>query len=269
MRNECETVKIPVIGYGTWDVRGNQGKEAIKEALSVGYRLIDTAQMYGNEEIVGQAIRESEIARDQIFVTTKISHSCRTAEETRKSIHSSLKKLGLEYVDLLLIHEPYRTYREMYHGLELELENGTAKSIGVSNFNKKQMEALLETAEVMPAINQVESHVYYPQLEFQKTLQETGIRMQSWGPFTEGRRDIFREKVLVEIGEKHGKSSAQIALKFLVQNDICVIPKSIHKNRMEENLNIFDFSLDEKDMQRIKGLDGGHSLFGWYNGQWM
>lgn len=255
---------LPQIGFGTWDVRGSIGKKVLLEALSVGYRLIDTAEMYGNEDIAGAAVRESGIDREEIFVTSKISHECRTARETVEAVKESLRKMGLDYLELMLIHEPYGSYEVMYEGLEEALSKGLVRHIGVSNFNEGLLATLLESAHIRPFVNQIESHVYYPQLDFAKKMKEKGIQMQSWGPFTEGRRDIFHEKILLEIGEEHNKTAGQIALRYLTQNGICVIPKSSKRSRMEENLNIFDFELTEEDMKKIAALDEGESLFGWY-----
>ena len=263
------TDTLPLIGFGTWDVRGNRGKEIIKDALTVGYRLIDTAEMYGNEEIVGAAVRESGIARDAVFVTDKISHKCNSVTETKRAVQDALKKMGLDYLDLMLIHEPYSTYEAMYQGLCEAMREGLVTHIGISNFNESQLSALLRTPEVKPFVNQIESHVYYPQLVFEEKLRLQGIRMQSWGPFTERRRDIFRERILMEIADKHNKTAGQVALRYLVQNGIHVIPKSSRRSRMEENLAIFDFELDREDLNLIGELDEHRSLFGWYRGQWM
>ena len=260
---------LPDVGFGTWDVRGDHGKEILKEALAVGYRLIDTAEMYENEDIVGTAVKESGIPRDQIFVTSKISHKCKSAADTKRAVQEALKRMRLDYVDLMLIHEPYSTYGAMYQGLQDAMQEGLVEHIGVSNFNEQQLVSLLKIADEKPAVNQIESHIYYPQLAFSGKLREQGIQMQSWAPFTEGRRDVFHETILLDIGEKHGKSVGQIALRYLVQNGICVIPKSSERNRMEENLDVFDFELDREDIELIQHLDGKRSLFGWYTGQWM
>ena len=260
---------LPVLGFGTWDIRGDWGRKIIKEALSVGYRLIDTAEMYANEDIVGAAIRESGIPRDKIFVTSKISHKCKTATDTKEAVKDALKRMGIDYVDLMLIHEPYSSYKAMYQGLQDAMQEGLVRHIGVSNFDEHQLSALIKSSDVMPAVDQIESHVYFPQLAFSQKLAAKGIQMQSWGPFTEGRKDIFHEEILLEIGEKYHKQAGQVALRYLIQNHICVIPKTSNRSRMEENWNIFDFELDSEDLNHIEKLDEKQSLFGWYTGQWM
>ena len=257
-------VKIPMVGFGTWNVRGQAGQEAIVTALKTGYRLIDTAQMYQNEKIVGEAIKQSGIKREDLFITTKLYRNCESYEKAKAGIHKSLQDLQLNYIDLLLIHEPYETSLDMYEALKEAYQEGLVRAIGISNFNAAKYEDFIRSCGIIPAINQVESHVYFPRLELKKTLEKHGTKMQSWGPFTEGRRPIFKDPTLCEIAKKHHKTSAQIALKFLVQNGIAVIPKSVHEDRMKENFEIFDFSLDDSDLKRIAALDEHRSLFGWY-----
>lgn len=258
-------MQMPMIGLGTWDVRGENGKESILRAIDSGYRLIDTAQMYENEEIVGQAVRQSGLARKDIFITTKIYRPCTTYKKAKEAIERSLMELQMDYVDLLLIHEPYDTSLEMYEAMKEYYQQGKIKALGVSNFNCRKYNAFVKECGMIPVMNQVESHVYYPQLELKEQLEQKGTRMQSWASFTEGRRDIFREPLLLELAEKYGKTSAQIALKFLVQNGIAVIPKSVHRERMIQNMDIFDFMITNEDMNRIKCLDEGKTLFGWYD----
>lgn len=257
-------VKMPMIGFGTWDIRGVQGKRSILEALETGYRLIDTAQMYENEDIVGMAVKESGFSRKEIFLTTKLYRPCASYQNAKSGIERSLNKLQTDYIDLLLIHEPYENALEMYRALQEAYTDGKVKAIGISNFDAKRYERFIQSCGIIPAVNQVESHVYYPQLALKGLLGSHGTQMQSWGSFTEGRRNIFAEPLLNRIGVKHGKSSAQVALRFLIQNGIAVIPKSIHRQRMEENLAIFDFQLTPEDMEQMKSLDRGKSLFGWY-----
>lgn len=257
-------VQMPMIGFGTWDVRGKQGKRSILEALETGYRLIDTAQMYENEAIVGAAVKESGLARDEVFLTTKLYRPCASYQGAKAGIERSLNVLQTDYIDLFLIHEPYDTASEMYQALKEAHQAEKIRAIGISNFNAARYEAFVRSCDVPPAVNQVESHVYFPQLALKNLLDGYGTQMQSWGSFTEGRRNIFVEPLLTQIGAKYGKSSAQVALRFLVQNGIAVIPKSVHRQRMEENIAVFDFQLTTEDIERIRSLDGRKSLFGWY-----
>ncbi|OUN33188.1 2,5-diketo-D-gluconic acid reductase [Faecalibacterium sp. An77] len=256
-------VQMPALGFGTWTLRGEEGRRCIREALEVGYRLLDTARMYENEDVVGQALRDSGLPREEVFLTTKLWEPSNSYQKAKADIDRSLKTLGTDYVDLLLLHEPYPESEEMYRAMEEALRAGKARAIGVSNFNQEEYDRLAERCSIRPAVNQVESHVYYPRLTLQKDLAARGTRMQSWAPFTEGRRDVFHEPVLVEIGAAHGKTAAQTALRYLVQNGIAVIPKSAHRERMEENFSIFDFALTGEEMARIGQLTDGVSLFGW------
>ncbi len=262
-------VRMPAAGFGTWDVRGTAGENIIRMALDTGYRLIDTAQMYDNEEIVGKAVRESGIPRRDIFVTTKLSRPCATEEETARSIASSLQRLGLDYVDLLLIHEPYRASVTMYRAMEKAYEQGLARAIGISNFLPVPFQRLLQNCRIIPMVNQIESHVYYMQLDQRDLLEKAGTKMQAWASFTEGRKPIFTDPLLNDIARRYGRTAAQIALRYQLQNGIMVIPKTAHRERMEENLNVFDFILQPEDMRLIGILDQGRSLFNWYGDDWM
>ena len=253
--------KMPMIGFGTWDVHK---EDTILQAIEVGYRLFDTAQMYGNESVVGKAIKKSGMDRNEFFITTKLSHDIQTIDETLDCIQSSLNTLQMDYVDCLLVHEPYKHSIEMYKACEIALERGWTRSIGVSNFNSGFLKNVLENTDIVPVINQIESHVYYPQFSYKSEMNELGIQMQAWAPFTEGRRNIFSEPILLSIRQKYGKTSGQVALRYLVQNGILVIPKSSHKERMKENLDIFDFILDEDDLKKLNSLNINRSLFGWY-----
>lgn len=257
-------VQMPIMGFGTWDVRGAEGEHSILDALEVGYRLIDTAQMYGNERVIGNAIRHSGLPREELFITTKLYSPSTSYRKARAGIEHSLNELQSDYIDLLLIHEPYAQSLEMYQAFKEAYHEGKVKAIGISNFNARLYGEFISSCEIIPAINQVESHVYFPQLELKKRMAENGTQMQAWAPFTEGRRNIFDNKILKAIGEAHEKSAAQIALKYLVQNQIAVIPKSSNKNRMRENISLFDFQLTEEEIKQIQNLDGGKTLFGWY-----
>lgn len=257
-------VQMPVIGFGTWDMRGEQGKRSILEALEIGCCLIDTAQMYENEDIVGAAVKESSLPRDEVFLTTKLYGPCASYQGAKAGIEQSLNVLQTDYIDLFLIHEPYDNASEMYEALKEAHRAEKIRAIGISNFDVNRYEEFVRSCDVLPAVNQVESHVYFPQLALKNLLDSFGTQMQSWGSFTEGRRNIFVEPLLIQIGARYGKSSAQVALRFLVQNKIAVIPKSVHQERMAQNIDIFDFALTSEEMVQIQGLDGGCSLFGWY-----
>lgn len=257
-------IPMPVVGFGTWDVRGEKGKQCILDALELGYRLIDTAQMYDNEEIVGKAVRESGLPRQDVFLTTKLYRPSASYQKAKAGIERSLNELQTDYIDLLLIHEPYENALEMYEALKEAYQARKIRAIGVSNFDARKYQTFIGSCGVIPAVNQVESHVYYPQLTLKKLLDSHGTQMQSWASFTEGRKNIFAEPLLNQIGAEHGKSAAQVALRYLVQNGIAVIPKSVHKERMAQNLDIFDFSLTPDDMDAIGQLNQSRSLFGWY-----
>ena len=253
-----------MIGFGTWDIRGEAGKQSILTALDLGYRLIDTAQMYENEYIVGCAVKESGIPREELFLTTKIYRPNTTCQKAKSGIEQSLNELQTDYIDLLLIHEPYKSAPEMYEAFKEALRDGKVRAIGISNFDSEKYKEFVRSCEIIPAVNQVESHVYFPQLELKNLLNSYGTQMQSWASFTEGRKNIFAEPVLKEIGARHGKTSGQIALRYLIQNGIAVIPKSVHRERMAENLAVLDFALTPSELSAISRLNGNTSLFGWY-----
>ena len=253
-----------MIGFGTWDIRGEAGKQSILTALDLGYRLIDTAQMYENEYIVGCAVKESGIPREELFLTTKIYRPRTTYQKAKSGIEQSLNELQTDYIDLLLIHEPYKSAPEMYEAFKEALRDGKVRAIGISNSDAEKYKEFVRSCEIIPAVNQVESHVYFPQLELKNLLNSYGTQMQSWASFTEGRKNIFAEPVLKEIGARHGKTSGQIALRYLIQNGIAVIPKSVHRERMAENLAVLDFALTPSELSAISRLNGNSSLFGWY-----
>lgn len=236
-------------------------ERCVAEALHVGYRSIDTAQAYLNEEQVGNAIRKSNIVRDEIFFTTKVWISNAGEERTTHSIKESLYKLQTDYVDLLLIHQPFGDYYGTWRALETAYKTGKARAIGVSNFYPDRFIDLAEHVEIKPMVNQVETHVFNQQVKAQKIMEKYGTRIMSWGPFAEGRNNFFANPVLVRIGEKYSKSSAQVALRYLIQRGVIVIPKSVHIERMRQNMEVFDFILAEDDMSAIAVLDEGKSLF--------
>ena len=257
-------VKMPVIGLGTWNLMGREGIFAMEQAIDIGYRMIDTAIMYCNEKEVGQAIRNSGIDRSEMFVTDKINRQYASYEKTKKAVDHCLEETGLDYIDLILVHEPYETYKDMYRALEEAYEAGKVRAIGVSNLNRRLYDSLRKDCNIIPAVNQVECHVYYPQLIYRKYMEDQGTLMQSWAPFTEGKKKIFDEPVLKEVASAHGKTASQIALKYLLNYGIPVLPKSSKAAHLKENIDLFDFELEEEELSMIEELDGRKSLFGWY-----
>lgn len=254
-------VQMPMLGYGVYQVDPAEAERCVLDAVSVGYRSIDTAQAYANEEGVGNAITKCGVPRQNLFITTKVWISNAGYERARASIDESLHKLQTDYVDLLLIHQPFGDYYGTYRAMEEAYREGKVKAIGVSNFYPDRLLDLHHFAEIKPAVNQVETHVFCQQKIAKEYMKKNGIQIESWGPFAEGKNDYFHNPVLQEIGAKYGKSTAQTALRFLLQSDVVVIPKSTHKERMEENFNVFDFELTQEEMGRIEALDGGESLF--------
>lgn len=254
-------VKMPILGYGVYQTPPEETERCVLEAIEVGYRSIDTAQAYGNEEGVGNALVKCGLPREELFIITKIWISNAGYEKAKASIEESLKKLKTDYIDLLLIHQPFGDYYGSYRAMEEAYQEGKVRAIGVSNFYPDRYLDITHFASVKPAVNQVETHVFQQQKIAKEYMKKNGTQIMSWGPFAEGKNDYFNNPVLKEIGEKYGKSVAQVALRFLLQSDVVVIPKSVHKNRMEENFNVFDFRLTEEDMARIEALDGGEGLF--------
>lgn len=256
-------VDLPLAGLGTWDLRGTRCVEAVRAALDLGCRLIDTAQMYDNEAQVGRALRESGVAREEIFLTTKIYRPSSSYEKAAAAIDRSLKTLGLDYVDLLLLHEPYPYGPEMYRAMEDAYRAGKARAIGISNYDERLYPAFLTRCEIVPAVNQVECHAYYQKEAFQREMLARGTVLQAWAPLAQGMDGLTDHPVLREIGESHGKTAAQVALRFLVQRGISVVPKSKRPERLRENLALFDFSLTEEEMDRVRALDRRDTLFPW------
>lgn len=254
-------VEMPILGYGVYQVTPEECERCVADALSVGYRSIDTAQAYFNEQQVGDAIRKSGIAREEIFLTTKVWITNAGEERAARSIDESLRKLQTDYVDLLLIHQPFGDYYGTWRAMEAAYKAGKARAIGVSNFYPDRFIDLAEHVEIKPMINQVETHVFNQQRKAQEIMERYGTRIMSWGPFAEGRNNLFTNPVLVNIGEKYGKSSAQVALRYLIQRGVIVIPKSVRIERMRQNMEVFDFALADDDMAAIAALDGGKSLF--------
>ena len=254
-------VEMPILGYGVYQVTPEECERCVSDALSMGYRMVDTAQAYANEEGVGNAVKKSGIPREELFLVTKVWISNAGYEKAKASIDESLRKLQTDYIDLLLIHQPFNDYYGTYRAMEEAYKAGKLRAIGVSNFYPDRFIDLAEFCDIKPMVNQVETHVFNQQRQPQEIMKEYGTQIMSWGPFAEGRNDFFTNPVLKAIGEKYGKSVAQTALRFLIQRDVVVIPKSTHKERMEQNLDVFDFSLSAEDMETIGKLDKGESLF--------
>lgn len=253
-------IKMPLEGFGVFQVPDPaQCKQAVLDAINSGYRLIDTAAAYMNEEAVGAAIKESGVDRSELFITTKLWIQDADYESAKKAIQTSLDKLGLDYLDLYLIHQPMGDYVGAYRAMEEAYKEGTLRAIGVCNFYPARLADLCETVDVIPAVNQVELHPFFQQEDALALMKEYGVRPEAWGPFAEGNHGIFTHPVLSSIGEKYGKSAAQVALRWNVQRGVVVIPKSVHKDRIEQNMNIWDFELSEDDMNEIAKLDLGHS----------
>lgn len=254
-------VRMPILGYGVYQVDPKECERCVSDAISAGYRLIDTAQAYNNEEGVGAAIAKSGIAREELFLVTKVWISNAGYDKAKASIDESLRKLGTDYVDLLLIHQPFGDYYGTYRAMEEAYREGKARAIGVSNFYPDRLIDIASFVEIPPMVNQVETHVFNQQTEAQKIMDKYGCRIMSWGPFAEGRNDFFTNPVLESIGAKYGKSVAQVGLRFLIQRGVIVIPKSTHLERMKQNMEVFDFSLSDDDMKAITALDMERSQF--------
>ena len=254
-------VKMPILGYGVYQTPPEETEECVLEAIKTGYRSIDTAQAYGNEEGVGNAIVKCGLPREDLFITTKVWITNAGYEKAKASIEESLKKLKTDYIDLLLIHQPFGDYYGTYRAMEEAYKDGKVRAIGVSNFYPDRYLDIIHFAEVKPAVNQVETHIFQQQKEANEYMKKNGTQIMSWGPFAEGRNDFFNTPELKEIGDKYGKTPAQVALRFLIQSDVVVIPKSVHKNRMEENFQVLDFALTDGEMKKLQSLDTGKSLF--------
>ena len=254
-------VEMPQVGYGVYQVEPEECEGLVVDAINVGYRMIDTAQAYLNEEAVGSAWRKSGVSRDDLFLVSKVWPSNYGEGQTMKSIDESLRKLQTEHIDLMLLHQPYCDRYGAYRDLEKAYKAGKLRAIGVSNFFPDHLVDLASNMEIAPMVNQMETHVFDQQRETRRFMDELGTRLMAWAPLAEGANGLFSNQILTQIGEKHGKTAAQVALRWLLQNDVIIIPKTVHKERMQENLNLFDFELDADDMQAIDTLDTGHSLF--------
>ncbi|KAG4084829.1 organophosphate reductase [Neocallimastix lanati (nom. inval.)] len=252
-------LKIPMLGFGVYQIPPNQTKECVLAALRAGYRLIDTAQAYKNEKAVGEAIRESGIPREEIFITTKLWISSFSYEGVQEATERSLEALGVDYIDLMLLHQPMGDYIGAWRGLEKLYKEGKLKSIGVSNFYPHVITDICETVEIKPMVNQVETHPFFQQTRNLLIMKNYGVAPEAWGPFNEGKNNFFTNPILKEIGEKYGKSAAQVSLRWNIQRGVIVIPKSVHEDRIKENFNVFDFKLNDEDMKKISTMDIGHS----------
>ena len=255
-------IKIPVLGFGVWQIFDQKEcQKAVEDALSVGYRLIDTAASYQNETAVGNAIKKSGIAREELFITTKLWATDMGYEKTKLAFQRSLDKQQLKFLDLYLIHQPYGDVFGSWKAMQELYNEGKIKAIGVANFHPDRVIDLIINSGFAPAINQIETHPFHQQIETHQFLIDNNVQTQSWGPFAEGKNDVFNNETLKTIAESHNKSVAQVILRWLVQRNIIAIPKSVRKERMEENFNIFDFKLSEAEMQTISTLDNKTSLF--------
>lgn len=254
-------LKMPILGYGVYQVTKDECERCVLDALKTGYRLIDTAQSYFNEEEVGNAIVKSGIPREEIFLTTKVWVEHYGYEETKKSVYESMRKLQTEYIDLMLLHQPFSDYYGAYRALEELYNEGVLKAIGVSNFYPDRLVDIANFADIVPMVNQVETHVLNQQTEAKKWMDKYEVQIEAWAPFGEGRGGLFENPVLTAIGEKYGKTAAQVMLRWNIQRGVVVLPKSTHIERMEQNFNVFDFALSDEDMSAIAALDTQTSSF--------
>lgn len=255
-------VLMPIIGFGVFQIPAEQTQEVVEQALAAGYRHLDTASSYGNEEAVGAAIRASGVPREELFVTTKLWIQATSGEEVvKRAFDASAQRLGLDHLDLYLIHQPFGDYYSAWRAMEQLHREGAIKAIGVSNFHGDRLVDLIERNEITPAVDQVETHPFHARFADQELMAQHGVQIESWGPFAEGKNDLFTNPTLAAIGQEHGKSVAQVVLRWLTQRQVVVIPKSVRPDRMAQNLDIFDFELTDAQMDQIASLDTGASLF--------
>jgi 2,5-diketo-D-gluconate reductase A len=254
-------VEMPVLGFGVYQITGEQTEQAVTDALAAGYRSLDTAAAYQNEEAVGRAIASSGIPRSELFVTTKLWIQKPGEDNARRAFEASLERLGLDYVDLYPIHQPLGDYYSSWRAMQELSREGLAKAIGVANFYPDRLVDLIDNNDVTPALNQIETHPFFQSTADPALMREHGVQIESWGPFAEGNNNIFSDPTLSEIGAAHGKSVAQVVLRWLIQRDIVVIPKSVRPDRMRENIDVFDFELTDDEMARIAAMDTGTTLF--------
>ncbi|MCU6603697.1 aldo/keto reductase [Peribacillus frigoritolerans] len=255
-------VEMPILGFGVFQIQDeNECEQSVYDAIMAGYRLIDTAASYLNEEAVGRAIKRSGVPREELFITTKLWVQDAGYENTKNAFANSLKRLQLDYLDLYLIHQPYGDVYGSWRAMEELYREGKIRAIGVSNFQMDRLVDLIIHNEVIPAVNQVETHVFNQQIESAKLMQENNVQIESWGPFAEGKNNMFQNEILVSMAEKYNKSVAQVILRWLTQRGVVAIPKSVRKERIIENFKIFDFELEQEDMEKIAALDTKESLF--------
>ena len=254
-------VKMPILGYGVYQVTKDECERCVLDALKAGYRSLDTAQSYFNEEEVGSAIKKSGIPREEIFLTSKVWVEHYGYEECRKSVEESLRKLGTDYIDLMLLHQPFSDYYGAWRALEDLYEEGKLRAIGVSNFYPDRLVDIASFARIRPMVNQVETHPHNQQTEAKKWMEKYGIQHEAWAPFGEGRNGLFDDPILAEIGAKYGKTTTQVILRWHIQRNTVVIPKSTHYERMVQNIDVFDFALTDEDMAKIAALDKQQSSF--------
>lgn len=254
-------VEMPILGYGVYQVTKDECERCVLDALQAGYRSIDTAQSYFNEEEVGSAIQKSGVPREDIFLTSKVWIEHYGYEPCRKSVEASMEKLQTDYLDLMLLHQPFSDYYGAWRALEDLYEEGKIRAIGISNFYPDRLVDLASFARIKPMVNQVETHPYNQQILAKQYMDKYGVQIEAWAPFGEGRGGLFENVTLKAIGEKYGKTTAQVMLRWLIQRGVVVIPKSTHRERMEENLNVFDFELTAQDMEQIAALDKKESSF--------
>jgi 2,5-diketo-D-gluconate reductase A len=254
-------VEMPILGFGVYQIPPEDTERTVSDALEVGYRHIDTAAAYRNEEAVGRAVRDSGIPRSELFITTKLWIQQPGEDNARRAFEQSLERLGLDHVDLYLIHQPFGDVYSFWRAMEQAHGEGLARAIGVSNFYPDRLVDLIENNDVVPAVNQIETHPYFQRHDDHEVMRARGVQIESWGPFAEGRNDLFSDETLSKIGANHGKSVAQVVLRWLIQRDVVVIPKSVRRDRMAENFDVFDFTLDDDEMARITELDTGASVF--------
>jgi 2,5-diketo-D-gluconate reductase A len=254
-------VQMPILGFGVFQVPDEQTEQVVTDALAAGYRSIDTAASYDNEDAVGRAIANSGIPRDELFITTKMWIQHTGKDTAKREFEKSLQRLRLDYLDLYLIHQPYGDYYSSWRAMQDLHRDGLIKAIGVANFYPDRLVDLIEHNDITPAVNQIETHPFFQREADRQLMRDRGVQIESWGPFAEGRNNLFSNPTLAEIGGAHGKSVAQVVLRWLIQRDVVVIPKSVRPERMAENLNVFDFQLTDDEMTHISTLDTGASLF--------
>lgn len=254
-------VEMPILGYGVYQVDPAETERCVLDAIDLGYRLIDTAAAYRNEEAVGRAIKRSGVRREELFITTKLWVQSQGYQGAKRAFEASLKRLGLDYLDLYLIHQPFGDTYGSWRAMEELYREGKVRAIGVSNFYPDRLVDLIIHNEIVPAVNQVETHPFFQQTQAHEIMKENGVQIESWGPFAEGRNGLFTNESLTTIGQKYGKSVAQIVLRWLLQRGVVAIPKSVRKERMAENFDVFDFELSQADMDLIATLDQGQSAF--------